>query len=178
MHTDSNSDETKPSESADAPPDPQLIATAFHEAGHAVMAIMLGRSVEKVTITPKRMPVEGIRLGVCKIQKGKTKASRDWMEDEILILLAGMVAEESVTGRYCESGAASDLRIVRGLLRNRPGSERQLAKIEKRLLEKTAYLLDDDEHRQAIESIAKELLMKTTISGRAARHFYNMSVAD
>ncbi|TWU24953.1 ATP-dependent zinc metalloprotease FtsH [Novipirellula galeiformis] len=157
-------------------PSPELIATAFHEAGHAVMALSLGRSIDKVTISPRRLQVEGVRLGACKIQKGRTKSSRDWLEDEVLILFAGMVAEATITGHYCEKGAAQDLRTARRLLHNRPATPRQMERIERRLIDKTAYRLGDEGHAKAIELIAKELLLKTTISGRAVRHFFNMAV--
>ena len=57
-----------------------LIATAYHEAGHAVMAVSLGRPIEKVTIAPSKSQIgamtSGLRLGVCKIQKGRTKPTK------------------------------------------------------------------------------------------------------
>ncbi|EMI18903.1 cell division protein FtsH [Rhodopirellula maiorica SM1] len=157
-------------------PSPALIATAYHEAGHAVMALSLGRPIDKVTISPRRMQVEGVRLGACKIQKGRTKSTRDWLEDEVLILFAGMVAEAIITGEYCESGAAQDLRTARRLLHTRPGTQQQMERIERRLVDKTAHILSDEGHAQAIKLIAQELLSKVTISGRAVRHFFNMAV--
>ncbi|GAA5510354.1 cell division protein FtsH [Novipirellula caenicola] len=157
-------------------PSPALVATAYHEAGHAVMALSLGRPIDKVTISPRRLQVEGGRLGACKIQKGRTKSSRDWLEDEVLILFAGMVAEAIITGEYCESGAAQDLRTARRLLHTRPGTPQQMERIERRLVDKTAHILSDEGHAKAITMIAEELLAKTTISGRAVRHFFNMAV--
>ncbi len=73
----------------------QSIRTAYHEAGHAVIAIMVGRTVNKVSIVPG-----GKRLGVCKMNKGRTKASQDALEADLLILLAGMAAEGRKSGRY------------------------------------------------------------------------------
>lgn len=157
-------------------PSPGLVATAYHEAGHAVMALSLGRPIDKVTISPRRLQVEGVRLGACKIQKGRTKSSRDWLEDEVLILFAGMVAEAIITGEYCESGAAQDLRTARRLLHTRPGTQQQMERIERRLVDKTAHILRDEGHAKAIMLIAEELLSKTTISGRAVRHFFNMAI--
>ena len=63
-----------------------LRATAYHEAGHAVMALALGRPIQKVTIAPNQN-----YLGACQIQKGRFKPTKDWLEDEMLILFAGMV---------------------------------------------------------------------------------------
>ena len=160
--------------------DPSLIATAYHEAGHAVMAVSLGRPIEKVTITPSKSQIgamtSGLRLGTCKIQKGRTKPTKDWLEDEAMILYAGMVAESGFTKQYCQFGAAQDLREVRRLLqRTRAKTELQLEKLEQRLLDKTEHILSDETHLAAIEMVAKELLEKKTISGRAVEHFFKMA---
>lgn len=153
----------------------ELTATAFHEAGHAVMAISLGRPVQKVTIAPGRMETGGTRLGACELRKGRGRASQDVIEDEVLILLAGMVAEARFTGRYCPHGATQDLRTVQRVLESRANTQRQLERLQRRLLEKTEHLLSDDAHVAAIESIARELIEKTSISGRAVRHHFDQA---
>ncbi len=151
--------------------DPRLVATAYHEAGHAVMAVTLGRPVHKVSIAPGQMLV-GVRLGVCEIRKGRSKPSKDALEDEVLILLAGMVAESQFTGSYSRDGAAQDLLAVRRLLsQTRAVNQRQLERLEQRLLDKTEHLLGDMAAAQAIAAIATDLLSRTTISGRAVRHW-------
>lgn len=146
-------------------PDAKRIATAYHEAGHAVIALALGRAIQRVTIVPNQS-----YLGACQIQKGRVKPSHDWLEDEILILFAGMVAEARITGTYCPQGAAQDLRGVRRLASMRADGERQVARLERRLLDKAEYLVQDEVHWTAIELVAGELLKHETISGRAARH--------
>jgi len=153
----------------------ELTATAYHEAGHAVIAVSLGRPVEKVTIASGNSSLGMARLGVCKIQKGRSKATKDWLEDEVLILFAGMVAESNFTDQYCQEGAAQDLQAIRRLLSTRVGKERQRERLENRLLDKTEYLLGEDVHALAVKLVAEELLMKTTISGRAVEHFFRMA---
>ncbi len=153
----------------------QLRATAFHEAGHAVMALIVGRSVHKLTIATGNLQTGGIRLGACEMKKGKAKSTNDWLEDSVLILLAGMVAESQLTGQYCPRGAAQDLLAVRQLLNQRSGSERQFERLQRRMLDKAEYLLADAQSTKAIELIADELLLKTTISGRAVQHFYDLA---
>ncbi|MEM7561142.1 MAG: cell division protein FtsH [Planctomycetota bacterium] len=155
--------------------DVERIATAYHEAGHAVIAIMLGRPIEKVTISPAKLQTGGQRLGVCKIQKGRTKPSKDALEDDVLILLAGMVAESQFSGRYDPSGARQDLRMVERLLDNRARNQKHLEKLVRRSLEKTEHLLADDVASAALKLIALEVLEKETISGRAVRHLYKMA---
>lgn len=157
------------------PESQQMMATAYHEAGHAVMACLVGRPIQNVTISPAKIQTGGVRLGAVKIQKGRRKSSNDWLEDEVLILFAGMVAESKFTGRYCERGASSDLAAIRRLLSSRARNEKQLEKLERRMLNKTEYVLDELANEKAVESIAKELIEKETISGRAVRHFLNQA---
>ena len=144
--------------------------TAYHEAGHAVVALALGRPVHKVSVLPNTE-----RLGACEFRKSVQRPSEDWVETEILISLAGMVAEARLTGSYDTGGADRDLRYVRKLTLMR-ASDRTVDRLEKRMLAKTENLLGDDELWQAVESIAKELLIHGQISGRAARHFYDLAV--
>ena len=75
--------------------------TAYHEAGHAVVALALGRTVHKVSVLPNRE-----RMGECRFGKGNTRASDDWVEREILIALGGLAAEARHTGTYATDEAA------------------------------------------------------------------------
>ncbi|MCR9118313.1 MAG: cell division protein FtsH [bacterium] len=165
-------DAKTPNDAANDRPDSQLVATAYHEAGHAVMAVSLGRVIQKVTIAPGKSQFGQAHLGITAMGKGRTKASKDLLEDEALILLAGMVAEAHFTGHYCRHGAGQDLRYLQRLLRDRAGSESQLERLQRRLLDKTEHLLREKHHAKAIELIAQELIQRTTISGRAVRHFF------
>ena len=105
-------------------------STAYHEAGHAVIALALGRTVQRLSILPK---LES--LGRCEFQKGRTRPSEDWLEREILISLAGLAAEARHTGEYAWAGSARDLQTVRRLAIQRVG-ERQADRLQKRLLSK------------------------------------------
>jgi len=145
--------------------------TAYHEAGHAVVAIMVGRSVQKVSIVPNRT-----RIGACEIKKGRFQPSGDWLEDDVLIMFAGAVAESRLSGRYHWQGAEQDLRNIRRLTRSRAGDETRAEKLERRLLAKTEHLLGDDVTWKTVEQIATELLARETISGRSAMHIHNQNV--
>lgn len=149
---------------------PQLIATAYHEAGHAVVALALGRIVHRVSILPNRD-----RLGQCEFRKGTRKKSHDELETEILIALAGMAAEAKHTGSYDRAAAGRDLRHAHTLLLQR-GSERSKERHESRMLSKVESLLNDDSHWSAVTSIAAELLKHGIISGRAADYFFERAL--
>jgi hypothetical protein len=153
----------------------ELTATAFHEAGHAVMAVSLGRSIQKVTISPSRKPLGGIQLGTCEIKKGRFKTSHDPLEDDVLVLLAGMVSEARFTGKYCRAGASQDLRAVANRLCTRAASPAQHDTLQRRMLAKTEHMLNDEILIEAIQAVANELLQRTTISGRTVRHHFQQA---
>lgn len=143
--------------------------TAYHEAGHAVIALVLDRPVHRVSVLPKNS-----RLGQCEFGKGRFKPSEDALEREVLIALAGFAAEARHTGIYHLDAANHDLRYVRRLVLERK-SVRAAPRYEQRLLSKVEALLDDDAVWRAVEAIAAELLAHGVISGRAARHLFEQA---
>ena len=145
-------------------------ATAYHEAGHAVVALALGRTVHRVSVLPNRE-----RLGMCEFRKGVLRPTKDWLEEEILISLGGIAAEARHTGKYAWEQAGRDLQYVRRLAIRRAG-ERQAERLERRLLAKAENLLADEGHWQAVGLIASELIRLGSLSGRAARHFFDCAV--
>jgi ATP-dependent Zn protease len=152
-------------------PTPQQI-TAYHEAGHAVIALALDRDVQRVSILPNQL-----RLGQCDLKKHKARKSQDPIEAEMLIFLGGPAAEARLTGEYCWGGAMQDLRHVRTLALRSAGSQKQVERIERRMLDKVEHLLSDPPVWLATQLIAEELLRSTTISGRAARHLFEQAAA-
>ncbi len=92
-------------------------ATAYHEAGHAVVALALGRPVDRVTIVP-----DPKHAGLCEFRKGSFRPSDDWLEREILIALGGVAAEARHTGNYAWDSAARDDRFARSLAVQAPAS--------------------------------------------------------
>ena len=155
------------------PNGPELRLTAYHEAGHAVMALLHGRPVEQVTIRGTRF-----FLGKCEMDRGRFGPRQDELEAAMLILLGGMAAEARLRGTYELNGAAQDLRELRKLSLRRAANDRQAERLERRLLNKVEALLDEVAVWQAVEKIAAELLTRETISGRAARHLFDECQRD
>ena len=148
-----------------------LEATAYHEAGHAVVALALGRQVHSVSILPNRD-----HLGICEFKKGSFRPSEDWIEREMLIALGGVAAEARHTGEHAWDAARRDWQYVHSLAIERAG-ERRAERMIQRLLSKAEHLLSRDEHWRAVELIAADLLARSTISGRAARHHFEQGAA-
>ena len=147
-------------------------ATAYHEAGHAVVALALGRPIQRVSILPDRE-----HLGVCEFRKGTFRPSEDSLEREILIALGGIAAEARHTGNYAWDGAARDQQYVRRLSEQRAG-ERRAERLERRMLAKAEHLLADEGHWKAVELIAAELIRCGSISGRTARHLFEQGCVE
>lgn len=152
--------------------DSSAVATAYHEAGHAVVALALDRPIHQVSIVPSKQ-----FLGICKFQKGVMRSSIDPLEREAMIALAGLAAEARHTGQYDRVGATRDLRLVRELAIQRVG-DRQIERFERRMLGKTENLLADEGCWKAVELIAAELLKTGVISGRAAKHLYEQGCKE
>lgn len=146
-------------------------ATAYHEAGHAVVALALGWQVQRVSILPKQES-----LGRCEFQQGRHRPTEDWLERRILIALGGIAAQARRTGDYAWDAAAKDQQYVRRLAVQRAG-ERHAERLQRRLLAKAEHLLNQEGHWRAVELIAAELLRCGTISGRAARHLFEQGCA-
>jgi hypothetical protein len=145
--------------------------TAYHEAGHAVIALAEGRTIQEVSILPGPQ-----RLGHCQVKKGAGRKLKDSLETDLLILLAGMAAEARLTGRYGLRGAAQDLQMAQSLASLRAPNERQGQRLLERTLAKVEHLLADAATWRAVEAVATELLVSQRISGRAARHFYELAM--
>jgi cell division protease FtsH len=89
--------------------------TAIHEAGHALLTVMLPHAdpIHKVTIIPR-----GMALGVTQQlpMDEKHNYSREYLEDQIAILLGGRIAEELTIGSIT-TGAGNDLERATDLAR-------------------------------------------------------------
>ena len=87
--------------------DDEKRVTAVHEAGHALLAVVLPHAdpVHKVTIIPR-----GMALGVTMQLpvEDKHNYSRDYLNDQIAILMGGRLAEE-ITMNGMTTGAGNDL---------------------------------------------------------------------
>jgi ATP-dependent Zn protease len=147
-------------------PDPREV-TAYHEAGHAVAALVLGRPVARVSIRPDRK-----FLGVCTFDKGVVRPSEDWVEREAMIALAGPAAEAGFTGEMDWAAAAHDHDYAFDLARARGGDGKKADRLVKRWLAKADHLLGRADAWAAVERIAAELIRRDEISGRAARHLF------
>ena len=88
--------------------------------------------------------------------------------------LAVLAGEAGFTGEIDWEGARHDHDYAFELARGRGGDDRKANRLVKRWLAKADHLLGHDTHWEAVERIAAELLRVEEISGRAARHLFEM----
>jgi hypothetical protein len=150
--------------------------TAYHEAGHAVMAFRTGRSVLRISIMPEEGRCGHVafrpRAGWDRVSPGQFGAFRGrerWIEREILILLCGFAAESRFTGRnnyvgagedYEEAFALAEVLHPRGLVR-----DHYLVS----MLARARAAVQEPEVWVQIEALAAALLARPVLSPRAAR---------
>ena len=95
--------------------DAEKRVTAIHEAGHALLAVLLPNAdpIHKVTIIPR-----GMALGLTQQLPvdEKHNYTRDYLNDQIAILLGGRIAEE-ITTDSLTTGAGNDLERATELAR-------------------------------------------------------------
>ena len=90
--------------------------TAYHEAGHALVAKLLEKNsdpVHKVTIIP-RGPALGLTQQLPK--EDRLSISRDYAKARLSVLMGGRVAEEIVFGQFT-TGAGNDIKQASNLAR-------------------------------------------------------------
>jgi cell division protease FtsH len=89
--------------------------TAVHEAGHALLAVLLPHAdpIHKVTIIPRGMAL-GLTMQLPTDEKHNY--SRDYLMDQMAILMGGRIAEEITTGGLT-TGAGNDLERATELAR-------------------------------------------------------------
>jgi len=150
----------------------QDIATAYHEAGHAIAAVALGKPVLRVTIERNSM-----RLGQCQMSHRRGQPVKDELEVQMMILLAGVVAEARFSGDYNWDGARQDMVGVRRLSRVRAGSDSQAERLQQKVLSKTEHLLDQPGHWIAVSMLVEELKKTKSMSGRAVQHIFDSAIA-
>ena len=141
--------------------------TAFHEAGHAVMAELCGRLLTEVEIVGDREH-SGMVHSLAFPSRGTEGEDSDAIECHLKIMLAGMVAEAMVSGRREWDDSCADLdEAVRLAMKLVDDCEDVLPLL--------ADIRDDLESElrarwTAVETLAEELLTRKALTGSEVRN--------
>jgi hypothetical protein len=149
-------------------------ATAIHEAGHAVVARVLGLLCGKVTIKANyRTATSGYGIIAdpwlvidCWEQRGEYRPSEAAFRGRILAYMAGREAEEELLG-HCQGGDHDDQYQIALMLMELYRAEERQAKVERRLRIFARNLVR--RHRPKIEALSRALIEQRTMSDRRVR---------
>jgi ATP-dependent Zn protease len=151
------------------PPTEAERLTAFHEAGHAVMAQLCGRQVTEVEIVGDREHTGMVHSLVFPPDPAGAapEAEKDDVERHLKIILAGTVAEAMVSGRQGWDETSEDLdAAVRLGMRLVDDCEDVLPLLSDIGAD---IKLDLNRHWSAVEMLAVELLDRKTLTGSEVR---------
>jgi cell division protease FtsH len=154
--------------------------TAWHESGHATLALLLEESSDPVAVTiVPRGPAGGVTWMGGSDDRYMT---RDQAETQLMVMLGGRVAEEILLGGGCTQGASSDLErateLASGLISRFGMTSRGLAvrNVEDNQSRRVLDALLEDVHRRAtivltenfalLEAIAEQLLVNDRLDAK------------
>ena len=131
--------------------------TAYHEAGHTLVAWMLPNHdpIHKVTIIP-RGPALGLTMALP--EEDRQSYSAEWIRDRIAMALGGRLAEEVVFGQLT-TGASDDFKKATQLARSMVtewGMSTSLGPLSYVEKEETGFL-GQSYHKDYSEETAKEI---------------------
>ncbi len=157
----------------------QLERTAYHEAGHAVVAFHLRVKVVSVSIIREDGSLGRVHH---KYPSAFTPDLRDdsrakrRVETEIIWTLAGLAAEERLTGRCNWQGANSDLHEAVDVASYVTGSDRELTAYIEYLREHARNLVAVGHTWAGIKAVANELLQCQEMSAAKARQIMHTGI--
>jgi len=152
----------------------ELLRVAYHEAGHAVAAIVENRSFRSVTIVPTEDA-----LGSCSASRWPRNSNPEYstdlltlkrLESDIIVFLAGHIAEKHFSGRNNWVGSSHDRRAAADYASYLVGSDEELAAYQEWLWIRTEGLVRV--YQQEIATLATSLLTEKTIQGKRAREIF------
>ena len=140
-------------------PEDERENTAYHEAGHAMVAraIPEAHPVRKVTILPRGM---ALGLTVFVPEEDRYSADREDLQAEIAVLMGGRAAEEVVFGKV-STGAYNDIERATGIARDmvcRYGMSTRLGPVNFGRKQSQVFLgRDMHESRNYSEAVAQQI---------------------
>lgn len=140
-------------------PDDEREKTAYHEAGHAIVARAIPEAypVHKVTILPRGM---ALGLTVFVPEEDRYSHSKEDLLAQIAVLMGGRAAEEIVYGKIW-NGATNDIERATGLARDmvcRFGMSESLGPVNYGRKETQVFLgRDIHESREFSEAVAQQI---------------------
>jgi len=154
---------------------------AYHEAGHAVMAVLLRGRLASVTIDSNRKVCKDRgAAGVTahrkfagndfdEIRSGRGARKRRLIERAVQVYYAGSVAVSILVGRTDWEGAGKDLEELGDLLWRITLSEEEAVAYGRWLWIRTRNILSGERFWAMVEAVAEALLERETLTAKEVR---------
>lgn len=157
------------------------VTTAYHEAGHVAAYFDMGRPIRRVTIVPtkeyggccdpfvRKLPP----IDYCKI----TSSIRAKIEREVMVDLAGCIAEDKYLGRdgagNWEIGGWSDMDHLINLIDHLTSGPEETDAYINLIYIRTKAIINQEHVWAFIQALASALLENKTISGKEAKAIWD-----
>ena len=169
-------------------PEEDSLLVAYHEAGHALVAVIEGVPVQSVTIMPTTTGAGGVTV---MNQQNKNYYRKSDYENQIRISYGGRASEEVIFGEdLVTTGASADIQNATNMIRNaatyygfdlcdtkkhaplvyKEISQENLEKAANKYYKETVELLA--QNVDALKAIAQELIENGTITGKRVAAIY------
>jgi len=148
---------------------------AIHEAGHSVVALYLGLTLDSVSIE-QREDSDGPKFGCARVRSISESFSPNELDEhsspviervkkQIIMLLAGEISAKLILGRTNDPIAQHDQSDIRGLLREFPELQDAVT-IQELITAATEAIMTC---RAQIESLADVLVERVSLNGDEVR---------
>ena len=169
-------------------PEEDSLLVAYHEAGHALVAVIEGVPVQSVTIMPTTTGAGGVTV---MNQQNKNYYRKSDYENQIRISYGGRASEEVIFGEdLVTTGASADIHNATNMIRSaatyygfdlcdtkkhaplvyKEISQENLEKAANKYYKETVELLA--QNVDALKAIAQELIENGTITGKRVAAIY------
>lgn len=157
-----------------------LRRSAYRHAGRAVMCILQRRGFHAVSIPDKGNPRGGLEMTPIQLYHGDRSDPDPWKaEREVIIELAGPIAEKIAAGHHRWRGTGSDLlsttRAIELASQLNDSHETTRAYLKFLWLQTRDTLLQSA-HWAAVQLLAAELIEERHVSARRARRLFREAV--
>lgn len=154
-------------------PDRETAAAAYHEAGHAAVAVRLGYSLGRVALTPDDPEQFGDVLqrwdAPDELRAGREYGVEKLVRDQLVIRLAGPAAEARAGFAIAfEQAEQEDIAEMGELISNVWPNRREAAAEVAACRSRAGELLGEPAVWTGVEALAGELLRSGTLSGDTA----------